>query len=383
MKRRFFLLVLAAALCVCAAAFAVELTWNQTCFHKTSAATTLYVQIDGESGLTATSALPAGTYIRTTGQTIEGKTGISYSANNRDPLYGYIDGSVIVSATQTVTLPSGTTVTVGEALVRSRTALNLWLDMEYGETLDSATYTDENGEEHEIGNEEAGGAEGEFDGNAVWGSAMGQAYVHNGSYTPTWYTDENGAQIPVQICFMGLARSKVLLNGEEQMVETWRLSWETEAPEDQMIAVVSPSDAAEVRFLAKDTAKATVLTRVPTNRVVRVIRTGKNWTLVDLDDPEMPRGYISTPVLEFFPNIPMPYRAAKLSVLGRTRGSDPVWIRAEDSGNGRRIVQFDLGEPISVYAQSSLGWSEIDIGGYHAYILSEFVTFDDLTAEAP
>lgn len=382
MKRRFFLCILAAALCVCAAAFAVELTWNQTCYQKTSAATTLYVMIDGEGSLTPTSALPAGTYIRTTGQTIEGKTGISYSANNRDPLYGYIDGSVIVSATQTVTLPSGTKVTVGEALVRSRTALNLWLDMEYGETLDGSTYVDENGVEHDIGNEEAGGAEGEFDGNALWGSAMGQASVHNGSYTPTWYTDDEGNQIPVQVCYMGLARSRIIMNGEEQMVETWRLSWETEAPEDQVLAVVSPNDAAEVRFLAKDTAKATVLTRVPTNRVVRVIRTGKNWTLVDIDDPEMPRGYISTPVLEFFPNIPMPYRAAKLSVLGRTKGSDPVWIRAEDSSNGRRIVQFDLGEPISVYAQSSLGWSEIDIGGYHAYILSEFVTFDDVAAEA-
>ena len=160
MRRRIFLLIMMAVLCVTAGAFAVELTWNQSCTQKTSQATTLYVQIDGQESLTAANMLPAGTYIRTTGRSMEGKTGISYSANNLDPLYGYIDGSVIVSATQSITLPSGTTVTVSEALVRSRQALNLWLEMEYGESLEgSSTYTDENGIEHEIGDEAAAGTE--------------------------------------------------------------------------------------------------------------------------------------------------------------------------------------------------------------------------------
>ena len=377
MKRRIFILVLAAALCITAAAFAIELTWDQTCMQKTSQQTTLYVQIEGESTLTAVQPLPAGTYIRTTGQSVEGKTGISYSANNQDPLYGFIDGSVITSATQTVTLPSGRTVVVGEALVRSREALNLWLDMEYGETLSGGTYVDENGVEHDIGNEAAGGSPEEAAGNAKYYSALGKAWKNNGGYTPTVYRDDEGNETDVQVCYMGLARSKVIMNGEAQMVETWRLSWETEAPEDKVLAVVAPKNAGEVRLLATSKAKATVLNRVKTNRVVQVIATGKNWTLVDINDDETPRGYISTDVLDFYPNVPMEYIPAKLSAAGRTKGSDPVWIRSAASSKARRITQFDLGEPLSVYCQNEQGWSEVDVGGYHAFILSEFVTLDD------
>ena len=140
------LLFMASAVCEGA-----SLTWNQVCKLKTSRATTLYVLIDGE--LTQSSTLPAGTYIRKTGQTEGNLTGISYSANNIDPLYGFIDGSVIVSATTTVTLPSGAVVTVGEALVRSSAALNLYLRMEYQEDMGSSkTYTDAEGNVHEIGN---------------------------------------------------------------------------------------------------------------------------------------------------------------------------------------------------------------------------------------
>ena len=377
MKRRVFLLVAAALLCIAAAAFATELTWDQACTQKTSSATMLYVLIPGDESLTATSMLPGGTYIRTTGQSMEGMTGISYSANNCDPLYGYIDGSVIVSAAQTVTLPSGRTVTVGEALVRSRTALNLWLEMEYGETLDSGTYTDENGVEHEIGNEAALEDSSGFNGDAVWAKNMGIAGVKNGYYTSTFYRDGAGNETPVQVVYMGLARSMVLLNGEERLVETWQLSWETEAPEDQVLAVVRP-DQGQVSVYPEP-KKGTRIDKVGTNKVLRVISVSKNWALVDINSDECPRGYVMTGCLEFYPNIPMIYRPAKLSVLGKLKG-DTVNIRSEDTANGRIIDTFDTGTPVSVYAQNDK-WSEVDVGGYHAFVLSEFVTMDDPAVE--
>ena len=380
MKRRIFLLLLAAALCLATVpASAIELTFAQTCTQKTSRDTQLYVQVEEGGALTPAQTLPAGTYIRTNGLSAEGKTGITYGFEQK----GFIDGSVIVSAAVTLTLPSGRKVTVGEALVRSRQALNLWLDMEYGETLDSQTYTDENGNTHEIGNEAAAGAEEDFAGDAKWNRAMSLAYAHNGS-TQTYYkNDDDGSEIPVTILYLGLARSRVILDGEKQMVETWRLSWDTEAPEDKVLAVVAPNDAAEVRMLAKDSAKSTVLTRVPTNRVVQVIKVGKNWTLVDINDNETPRGYIATDVLDFYPQMQLTYRSAVLSAAGRTKGSDPVWIRAEASGNARRIIQFDLGEPLTVYCVNDQGWCEVDVHGYHAFILDDFVTYENETPETP
>ena len=385
MKRKLGLFILVLALLAAAAvpAAAIELTWDQACMQKTSRAVQLYVQLPGEEVLTPAQTLAAGTYIRTTGQSVGGKTGISYSANNCDPLYGYIDGDAITSASETVTLPSGKTVRVGEALVRSRQALNHWLDIEYGETLDGGTYTDENGNVHELGNEAAGGLEAEFSGDAIYYKSMNNAFIKNGGYTPTVYRDENGVETPVDVVYMGLSRSMVTINGEKQLVETWRLSWETKAPEDKVLAVVhSPKNSADVKFHAGKSTKSMNLNKVLTNRVLRVISTGKNWTLVDIDDPSMPRGYIATSYLEFYPKLPLAYRSAKLSVFGKTRGSDPVWIRAEDNANGRRIIQFDLGQPLTVYCQNDR-WSEVDVGGFHAFILSEFVTLDEITAEAP
>ena len=382
MKRRVFLIILAAVLCISAVSYATELTWDQTCTQKTSAATMLYVLIEGDESLTSTSMLPAGTYIRTNGLSMEGKTGISYSANNRDPLYGYIDGSVIVSAAQTITLPSGTKVTVSEALVRSKAALNLYLDMEYGETIDGSSAVDENGNTIDIGNEAAYDESGlGEDGDALWAKGVNAAARKNGSYTQTVFTDDDGSEIPVDVVYMGLARSMVVMNGKKQLVETWRLSWETDdVPEDKVLAVVVSSQG-KVKLHSEAKSKSTVINRVLSNRVLRVISVGKDFTLVDIDDDETPRGYIATAYLEFYPNIPMIYRSAKLSVLGRTKGSDPVWIRSEDSSEGAHLVQFDLGEPMSVYAQNDK-WSEIDIGGFHAFILSEYVTFDDAIATA-
>ena len=83
--------------------------------------------------------------------------------------------------------------------------------------------------------------------------------------------------------------------------------------------------------------------------------------------------------LDFFPNVPMKYESAQISVNGNTRGSDPVWIRSADNTNGGHITEFDLGTPLSVYADNGT-WSEVDVGGYHAFILSKFVTKDGAVA---
>ncbi len=383
MKRRLFFIILAAVLCVTAVSFATELTWNQACTKKTSSATRLYVEVDGEENLIESSMLPAGTYVRTTGQTREGKTGISYSVNQRDPLYGYINGGVIVSAAVTITLPSGRKVTVSDALVRSRTALNLYLEMEYGESYgNSATYTDGNGNTHEIGNESALEDLSKINGDMAYFNGLTAAYIANGAYTKTFYTDDAGKETEVEVRYMGLARSNVVIDGKPQLVDTWRLKWETKAPEDKVIAVVDPPrGTGTVRFYAKKSDKSLILYHVKSNRVVRVVSVGKTWALVDIDNSECPRGYIKTQYLDFYPNIPMAYRSAKVSVNGYTKGKDTVHIRASDNAGAGQIDEFKLGTQMSVYAQNSK-WSEVDIGGYHAFILSKHVTFDEEPAGA-
>ena len=378
MKRRIFLFVLAAVLCLTASALAVELTFAQTCTQKLGQGAQLYVLNESGDGLQAAQNLPAGTYIRTNGMSMEGKTGITYGFEQ----YGYIDSDIpIVSCSVSISLPNGETAVVGEALARSKQALNLWLEMEFGITLNGSTYTDENGEEHEIGNEAAEGgiAEDEQEAReAKYQSAKAKAQSSNGGYTVTVYRDETGYETEVQVLSLGLARSKVLLNGEEQMVETWRLSWDTEAPEDQVLAIVSPSNASDVRLRATCSEKATVLDRIPTTRVVQVIKTDKKWTLVDTNDEDNPRGYISTSVLSFYPNVQQDYKPGMIAVGGsiKAKGDDNlVRIREKASRKGREVGKFNLGEPLSIFpGEEGSEWTEVDVGGYHAYIQSKFVT---------
>ena len=378
-RRSIAVILLALLVCVVSAAFGIELTWNQTCTKKTSASTTLYVKLSDDSDeLTATSTLPAGTYIHVSGKSIDGKTGISYSNNNSDPLYGYIDGSVIVSATASYTLKDGRVVTLPEALVRSKAALDVYLEMEYGETSEGKTYTDGEGNEQEIGNENAGGNDG---GNrdAQWYEGMAKAAMKNGSYTPTVYRDADGNETEVKVVYMGLARSMISINGEQKLVDTCNLTWETTAPEDKVIAVVDAEKNGYVKLHAKMSSKSLVMDHILTTQVLRVIGTGNNWTMVDYNGI---RGYVATSYLMLLPNVPVKYQTGMISVKGRTKGSDPVWVRSQDnSKTGRYLDKYDLGTPVTIYAGNGR-WYEIDVCGYHCYIKVEYVTLDQPEATA-
>ena len=375
MKRRVFLIILAAVLCCMAvSASALELTFSQMCRHKLSRATQLYTDPEKNGNLVPSSTLPAGTYVIPNGTSVGGKTGITYSTNDRNEFFGYVDGSAIVSAVQTITLPSGKKVQVGEALVRSRTALNLWLEMEYGESLDGGTYKDAEGNEHEIGNESALQDEGIINGDAVWAQAVGAAYAKNGASVRTVYTDDEGNETEVDVRYMGLARSMVVMNGEERLVDTWRLSWETSASAEKVLAMVR-SDISQAKILERPSGIS--MNRVKGGRVVQVLRIGKHYTLVDINDPETPLGYIATGSLDFYPNIPMNYLTGTVTIKGKVNVKyDPVVVYAEDRTGAAAIDKVRTGFPVTVYAQNDT-WSEVDVDGYHGYILNKYVTLDE------
>ena len=73
------------------------------------------------------------------------------------------------------------------------------------------------------------------------------------------------------------------------------------------------------------------------------------------------------------------FDSAKIGLRGRTDiKTDPIGIRATDetgSGSNWKIDSFRIGTPVSVYAQND-SWAEVDAGGYHAYLLNEYVVLD-------
>ena len=382
MKRLTAALVLVIALMIGLSARAdASLTFAQTCRSKTNSATPFYVTLEGSTELTATSSLPAGTYLRKLGsdavcEANSGMARIVYSPDNQNStVYGYIQASVIVSATANYTLNSGETVVIPEALLRSKTALDLYLDMEYGETSgDRKTYTDESGNEVEIGNEKAGedSSGGGHLTQAEWAARMSKASLRNGTYTQTMLKNADGSLDEVTVVWMGVGRSKVRLHGEERIVNTWELEWATEAPAKKVLAVVNAPVQGNVSIREKSSTKAFSMGRITTGEVVRVVSTGKNWTMVDYYGM---RGYVLTSALTFYENTEREFRTGCISVKGKTKGTDTVWIRSAPKNNGRHLKEYTQGTPLTIFAMDEK-WTEVDVEGWHCYILSEYVTMD-------
>jgi uncharacterized protein YgiM (DUF1202 family) len=50
-------------------------------------------------------------------------------------------------------------------------------------------------------------------------------------------------------------------------------------------------------------------------------------------------------------------------------------VYAEDRNGARVVGRFNVGYPLTVYARNDK-WSEVDAGGYHGYILNQYITMD-------
>ena len=213
-----------------------------------------------------------------------------------------------------------------------------------------------------------------------WDALLASVAAKNGSETPTvWINPATGESTPVSVKYMGIGRSMVVLNGENTLVNTVDLKWETKAPEDQVLAVV---DAPKIGYawLRKDASnsiKNAKIRQIRTDSVLRVISTGKNWTLVD---HEGLRGYVQTSALEFFCNDHTDFDAGVVSVKGKTTGKDAVHARSRDRGR-RDLGEYRMGTPITVFDIID-EWAEVDICGWHCRIESRYVTLLKGTASA-
>lgn len=215
--------------------------------------------------------------------------------------------------------------------------------------------------------------------------------ARNGTTTGTVYVNEAGDVFTAEILSLGLGRSTIRVEGEDFLVPTSSLSWDTDAPEDKLLAVVTLHNNPKLTYLtlrAKKKQGSFVLGNCTKRRVLRVISTGKTWTMVDDDGI---RGYVLTSGLTFYDNKPRQYAAGILTVKGKlvkgntihartSTANDPGYVRY---GDGREMAEFPVGTPVTVFAQDEK-WSELDVGGWHCFILNEFVTLQEpLPAPAP
>lgn len=202
-----------------------------------------------------------------------------------------------------------------------------------------------------------------------WFAGMAKAASVNGSYTPTFYIDAEGNETEVPVAYIGLGRSMIALGGQNVLVDTSSLRWETEAPADKVIAVVKQSGT--VKLHSKKDSKSLVMDKVPTGQILRVLATGKRWTFVDYKGI---RGYVATNYLTFYANEKPEYQAGVIATrAGKTKGTITVHVR--NKPNGRQQEEYKIGTPVTILGIEG-DWAQVEVEGHSCYLKKEFIVFE-------
>ena len=189
--------------------------------------------------------------------------------------------------------------------------------------------------------------------------------------------DEDGEEQPVTLLTLGTAVSEIKADGEKLTVPTASLRWGSTAPEDKQLAVITAPKSGEAALRTKASSKGQVLKKCQTNRIVLVLSVGKSYAKVYCDGLV---GYVRNSSLTFCPvggvkegeSAPVP---GWVSFRGRLNSKNTVNIRQSGKNGSRILADFIAGTPVMVFSQSDR-WAEIDVGGYRAFILNEYLTLD-------
>ena len=208
----------------------------------------------------------------------------------------------------------------------------------------------------------------------AWQAVLDRAAARNGKDTPTvWTNPQTGETSEVGVVYMGLGRSMIQLDGQSILVNTVDLKWQTEAPEDKVLAIITPKNSGYCWLYEKPNQKITTakLDQCRRDKVVRVIKAGKTWSLVDYDGM---RGYVRSAALEFCWNDHTDFESGVVSVKGRTKGKDTAWTYYRAGKHGI-IEEYRIGTPLTLFDIIDQ-WAEVDICGRHCYIKSDHLTLE-------
>ena len=289
-----------------------------------------------------------------TGERAGDKMEVAYWKGSRR--YGYVDSSVVISTAKSVTGSNGRTYELPSHVISNDALLRRSIIIRYSE------------EDVDI---VLAALSGEGAGSSGWTDPQSA-----GTMTLT-LMDEDGTEQPVTLLTPGTAVSEIRIDGETLTVPTASLRWGSTAPEDKQLAVITAPKSGEAALRAKASSRGQVLQKCQTNRIVLVLSVGKSYARVYCDGLV---GYIRNSSLTFYPvggvkeggSAPTP---GWVSFRGRLNSKNTVNIRQSGKNGSRILTDFIAGTPVMVFSQTDR-WAEIDVGGYRAYILNEYLTLD-------
>ena len=377
------------ALPVCGSAVSITSAeeWELYCLYTAQSSATVYELLiqevaEGEDDLATSTDLTyvfnpigtiaAGAAVSPTGESAQGKTEIAYWNGAR--CYGFVDAAVVGYTAKSVTASNGKKYTLPSRVLNNDALLRRSIALRYpGEDAEMIIDAlNGNGGSSSGDSGEGGSSSGTDSGS--WKAAV----EASGLSAPVTLVGEDGEEHPVTVKTLGLVTSLVTLDGEEITVDTADLRWETSVDASKMMAIINAPRTGKATLHAKSSSKSAVLGKCDTNRVVLVLASGKNYTKISYDNTV---GYVLTSALKFYPvggvdEDEEPPKPGWVSFRGKLNSKNTINIRMNGKNGSRILTDFIAGTPLWVFSQTDR-WTEIDVGGYHGYILNEYVTLDE------
>ena len=201
-----------------------------------------------------------------------------------------------------------------------------------------------------------------------------QIAERNGRYTQTFYRQADDEIYPVEVAYLGLARSMIVLQGTQQMVNTCDLMWETDAPENKVLAMIKSLKDGYTWLRAKPSTNKKVMKmeKCVSGSLVRVIDTNKTWTFIDYNGV---RGYVKTNTLTFYDNTPKTYQMGTACVNGKILKGEVVPLRISAKSSSRKLADCAMNTPLTIFSVDGK-WVEVEAMGFHGYIESKHVLME-------
>lgn len=195
-----------------------------------------------------------------------------------------------------------------------------------------------------------------------------------------YLTQDDGSMEYAEMVSAGTVYSQVIVNGEKKSVETCRLMYNIdEVPDEKRFAIVNAQKNGYATMFYKASGKSDVVGRFMTNRICLVLNVGDNFSKVWVDGS---CGYIKNGSLIFMDGRGEQITTAQVSFNGKTKSANRINIHMNGKSKSRILADLPCGAEMTVFSTTEDGWTEIEAGGWHAWILSKYVTYEDLQAAA-
>lgn len=210
-------------------------------------------------------------------------------------------------------------------------------------------------------------------GSSSSGSAAGSSRKTASSgiwadFDVTW-VQEDGTETDVTLETLGTAECVVFDGDEMHTVPTSQLVWETEAPEEQRLAVIYAPKTGKCTLRASASSSAKSLGQCDAGRIVVVLKVGKVYTRILYEGKE---GCVLNSTLEFYPVAEDgAYGDATLSYKGRTDSSATISVYTATDAD-RKIEQWRVGNDVVTLGESG-SWTEIEIDGWHGFVKTAYL----------